>query len=178
LTARGIESTTDCLSNASYVSTTSAGYRSISSKRACATNENDNGVKISTQDEERYQLEDDNIQRRFTSQESLKNQDIRIYLGIGSQITEEIYQKIHISVDKLEFEDQYGEEHESEEIQEDEIPANYKDREKQADGALKKDEAADEWIAEVGQETTSQMIYYSIPKNITLEDQLLGVYFP
>jgi hypothetical protein len=41
---------------------------------------NDNGVKISTQDEESYQLEDKNIQRWFTSQESLKNQDIRIDL--------------------------------------------------------------------------------------------------
>jgi biotin operon repressor len=28
---------------------------------------NDNGVKISTQDEESYQLEDDNIQRLFIS---------------------------------------------------------------------------------------------------------------
>jgi hypothetical protein len=33
----------------------------------------------------------------------------------------------------LESEDQYGEEHESEEIQEDEVPTNYKDREKQSD---------------------------------------------
>jgi hypothetical protein len=41
---------------------------------------NDNGVKISTQDEESYQLEDKNIQRWFTSQESLKNQDKRIDL--------------------------------------------------------------------------------------------------
>jgi hypothetical protein len=31
-TARGIEYTTNCLSNASYVSTTAIGYRSISSK--------------------------------------------------------------------------------------------------------------------------------------------------
>jgi hypothetical protein len=27
---------------------------------------------------------------------------------------------------------------------------------------------ANEWIAEAGQETTSQMIYYSMPKNVTL----------
>jgi hypothetical protein len=27
---------------------------------------------------------------------------------------------------------------------------------------------ANEWIADVGQETTSQMIYYSMPKNVTL----------
>jgi hypothetical protein len=53
----------------------------------------------------------------------------------------------------LEFEDQYGEELESEETREDEVPANYKDRQKQADGPLKKDEAVDEWMAEVGQET-------------------------
>jgi hypothetical protein len=78
----------------------------------------------------------------------------------------------------LEFEDQYREEHKSEEIQEDEVRANYKDREKQVDGPLKKDEATDEWIEEVGQETTPQMIYYSTPKNITLEDQLFAVYFP
>jgi hypothetical protein len=77
---------------------------------------NDNGVKKSTRDEENYRLEGENIQRRFTSQESPKNQDIRIDLGIGSQIIEEIYQKIQISVDKLEFEDQYGEKHESKEI--------------------------------------------------------------
>jgi hypothetical protein len=33
----------------------------------------------------------------------------------------------------LEFQDQYEEEHKSEKIQEDEVPANYKDREKQSD---------------------------------------------
>jgi hypothetical protein len=99
---------------------------------------NDNGVKISTQDEESYQLENENIHRRFTSQESPKNQDMMIDLRIGSQITEEIYQKIQISVDKLEFEDQYGEEHEYEEIQEDEVPTSYEEREKQSDLESKK----------------------------------------
>jgi hypothetical protein len=50
----------------------------------------------------------------------------------------------------LEFENQYREEHKFEEIQEDEVLTNYKDREKQVDGPLKKDEATDEWITEVG----------------------------
>jgi hypothetical protein len=115
----------------------------------------------------------------------------------------------------LEFDDQYGEEHESEESHENEVPANYKDREKQSDldsrkldgrapagnnpcvkcmvivngqmetskatlmgcMEIKKLEAVDYKVTEAGQGTRSQ-IYYSMPRNITLEDRLLGVYFP
>jgi hypothetical protein len=59
-----------------------------------------------------------------------------------------------------------------------EIPANYKDREKQADGPLKKDEATGEWIAEVGQQTASQIIYGSPPENIAQKYRLFRDYFP
>jgi hypothetical protein len=71
----------------------------------------------------------------------------------------------------------YEGENSSEEIHV-EILANYKDREKQVDELLNKDEVTDRRITEAGQWMASQNIYCSLPKNISPEYQPFGAYFP
>jgi hypothetical protein len=73
----------------------------------------------------------------------------------------------------LKSKSQYGEEFSSEDIHEEEVPANYKDREKQA-------EPLKEGVVDIEgrRETISQIIYCPLPKYIIKEPRLLTACFP
>jgi hypothetical protein len=80
-------------------------------------------------------------------------------------------------IDESKSKSRYGEEFNCEDTHEEEIPTNYKDREKQVDEPLKKDEVADKRITEARQRIASQNIYCSLPQNIAQEYRSFGAYF-